>query len=310
MNYEHLQYILEIKEFGSISKAAAHNFVSQPYLSTILNNFEKDLGMRLFIRTKNGVEVAPEAEEFFRRANKSLTNHNDFEHYCRCLTEDIFRVKVATVPFCYAEFAVNEMIKKTDSKHIKVRIGEFHSFDICKEIINGTYRLGFLSYNIFYKEFIEKTVRYNNLEYVEIAKLTPEIIISKHHPALEEIKEDISQIQHYPAIMQTVVSEDVVDITSMFEAAGVKIPQGNYIMTDHTTHLYFASEGTGIIITPHINFYGDLLEKYELVAIPIQPLEDTISLGYVYNKDYVLIDCLKQLLITWEETVKNFLEKA
>lgn len=308
MNYEHLQYILEIKEFGSISKAATHNFVSQPYLSTILNNFEKELGMRLFVRTKSGVDVAPEAEEFFLRANRYLTNHNDFEYYCKSLTRDIFRLKVATVPFCYTEFAVNEMIKRIDYENIEVRIGELHSFDICKEIINGTYRLGFLSYNIFYREFIEKTIRFNNLEYVEKAKLTPEIIVSKHHPALELIKKDILQIQNYPIIMQTVVSEDVVDINSMFEASGIKLPQGNYIMTDHTTHLYFASESTGIIITPHVNFYKDLLEKYDLVSIPIEQLKDTISLGYVYNKEYGIVGWMKDLLNMWEEILQNSTE--
>lgn len=309
MNYEHLRYILQIKEFGSISKAAAHNFVSQPYLSTILQNFEKDLGIKLFLRTKNGVAVAPEATDFFAKANKFLIDYDEFKHYSRTLTQSTFRLRIATVPFCYAEHAVNEMIKNDSSEKIEVRIGEYHSFDIAKEVMKGTFQIGFLSYNRFYKEFIENTSRYNDLEYVEVARLTPEIIISKNHPALEEIRKDNSKIRNYPAILQTVVSEDIVNIYDMFADTNIEIPTSNYIMTDHTTHMFFISESTGVTTTPHVNFYKDVLDKYDLVGIPIKELEDTISLGYIYNKSNELSPYIKELLEKWERILKNKLGK-
>ena len=42
MNLQHLEYLIEIENCGSISKAARRLFVTQPYLSRILKEVESD----------------------------------------------------------------------------------------------------------------------------------------------------------------------------------------------------------------------------------------------------------------------------
>ena len=44
MNSKKLKYIITIAELKSISKAANELFISQPSLSSILSNLEKELG--------------------------------------------------------------------------------------------------------------------------------------------------------------------------------------------------------------------------------------------------------------------------
>lgn len=42
MNLQHLEYLIEIENCGSISKAARRLFVTQPYLSRILKEVESE----------------------------------------------------------------------------------------------------------------------------------------------------------------------------------------------------------------------------------------------------------------------------
>lgn len=44
MNLQHLEYLIEIENCGSISKAARRLFVTQPYLSRILKEVESEYG--------------------------------------------------------------------------------------------------------------------------------------------------------------------------------------------------------------------------------------------------------------------------
>ena len=55
--------ILDICETHSLSATAEKFSYSQPTVSQIVKNFEKDLGMPLFTRTKNGMWLLPNTEE-------------------------------------------------------------------------------------------------------------------------------------------------------------------------------------------------------------------------------------------------------
>ena len=48
MNLQHLEYLIEIENCGSISKAARRLFVTQPYLSRILKEVESEYGITVF----------------------------------------------------------------------------------------------------------------------------------------------------------------------------------------------------------------------------------------------------------------------
>lgn len=53
MKLKSIEYFIKIVETGSLSKAAAKLYLTQPTLSRFLNNIEQELGVRLFERGKN-----------------------------------------------------------------------------------------------------------------------------------------------------------------------------------------------------------------------------------------------------------------
>lgn len=53
MNLQNMEYLIEISNCGSISAAAKRLFVTQPYLSKVLRETEKEYGLTIFTRGKN-----------------------------------------------------------------------------------------------------------------------------------------------------------------------------------------------------------------------------------------------------------------
>ncbi len=57
MNLQQLRYIVEIADCHSITKASKKLFVSQPYLSKVVSDFEARVNNQIFIRYNNGLEL-------------------------------------------------------------------------------------------------------------------------------------------------------------------------------------------------------------------------------------------------------------
>lgn len=80
MRVQQLKYILKVAEVGSITEAAKLLFISQPSLYNSIKETEKEAGITIFLRSRNGITLT----------NKSL---------CRMLySESIFCVLNALVP--------------------------------------------------------------------------------------------------------------------------------------------------------------------------------------------------------------------
>lgn len=77
MEIRQLRYFLEICRSRSITKAAQNIHISQQSLSRQLKLFEDELGVRLFVRTINGVELTGFAEKLMPHAKRIIKEADD-----------------------------------------------------------------------------------------------------------------------------------------------------------------------------------------------------------------------------------------
>lgn len=68
-----LKYFKAVAEIGKISAAAESLFISAPALSTSIARLEKELGMKLFDRTNNHIELNKQGQIFLRYVNQIFT---------------------------------------------------------------------------------------------------------------------------------------------------------------------------------------------------------------------------------------------
>lgn len=84
IKFRHLILLEHLVEFGNLHKAAKHLSISQPAASAMLREFEKQIGLGLFVRTTQGVTSTDAAMALVNRAKTIL---NEFD----ALVEDIQR---------------------------------------------------------------------------------------------------------------------------------------------------------------------------------------------------------------------------
>ncbi len=73
MNYEHCKIFYCVGKHKNITKAANELYSSQPAVSRAIMSLENELGCRLFIRNKNGVEFTHEGQTLFDYASIAYT---------------------------------------------------------------------------------------------------------------------------------------------------------------------------------------------------------------------------------------------
>ena len=87
MRMEQIRQVIAIAGAGSISKAAAELYISQPSLSVSLQNLEREIGQPLFQRCGKGVELTPFGSEFLAYAQNAYHQFRMLESICERSTE-------------------------------------------------------------------------------------------------------------------------------------------------------------------------------------------------------------------------------
>ena len=75
MRLEHFQYVVEIAHCKSMSKASKKLYITQPSLSTAIQNLGDELGFQIFKRSASGVALTEKGEE----ANRLHSQLHNFQ---------------------------------------------------------------------------------------------------------------------------------------------------------------------------------------------------------------------------------------
>jgi DNA-binding transcriptional LysR family regulator len=105
MDLAQLRYLTTIAEAGSLSAAARTLGVSQPSLSLAVRHLEEELGVRLFVRTHEGVVPTPHGEALLETAHRVLTDlERTSKRIVALATDDVGEVVIGCHPALGAYF--------------------------------------------------------------------------------------------------------------------------------------------------------------------------------------------------------------
>jgi len=106
MRLTQIEQILEIEKCTSISQAARNLFISQPALSTALNELESEIGMQIFSRTKKGVSPTKDGAvilEVMKNIMQEINYIETYSHQLDSLTGSVSFMLGASYEFLYCE---------------------------------------------------------------------------------------------------------------------------------------------------------------------------------------------------------------
>jgi len=164
MNARQANYLLTVKELGSISLAAEKLYVSQPSLSQTIQSIEKKLNVKIFDRTKNPISLTYAGEKVIEAAKDILSANTNLLREIDEINEESkgrFRIGISTHR---AMHILPKILPQFMEKYpfVEVEIIEKGSSNMEELILNGKVDFAFmivsktehpdLKYNLLFQE--------------------------------------------------------------------------------------------------------------------------------------------------------------
>ncbi|MEG2372042.1 MAG: LysR family transcriptional regulator [Hydrogenoanaerobacterium sp.] len=189
MDIKHLEFFVAVAHYGSINKAAQALYISQPHLSHIIKDFEENVGFPLFKRTKQGVVLTTEGEQFLEHSSvilKELENLKNFSHKlhtCKdCLT-------VSMTKFSHTMESFNEVCANNEKKDsFSYRLNEGTTVEVIDDVASGVADVGVIHFASNEAQILMDSFKEKKISFKPIASMIPHICISKNHELIRQNK--------------------------------------------------------------------------------------------------------------------------
>lgn len=170
MRLTQLQYLVEIKKYGSISKAAQHLYIAQPSMSTAIRELEEELGYELVKRSKRGVTFTNLGEKAVEKAVLIIQEVETL----RCLNEVDTghmsgRIFISAVPFVCEYFIVDLIVAlNKEYPDLLLLLDETDGTSVIRQVSQREADIGVIMICSNEEERFAKELSQNNLVFDEV----------------------------------------------------------------------------------------------------------------------------------------------
>lgn len=189
-----LKYFLTVAEIGNITKAANSMHLTQPTLSRQLQDLERELGQKLFVRGSKSVTLTPEGMVLRRRAQEIMElvekTENEFFSIKDDVSGDIFigAGETKTIKL------IADVMKTLQKKYQKIK---FHIVSGDSEDLSEKLDKGILDFCIFIELFVPDKYNYINLS----EKDTWGILLRQDDPLAKKESIKVEDIINLPILI-------------------------------------------------------------------------------------------------------------
>lgn len=188
MNLQNMQYLLEISDSGSLSAAAKRLSVTQPYLSKVLRETEKEYGITIFTRGKTGI-IPTESGRLFLDMSRDLLEHA--EQFRQTFREhpDSCRLRIAA-DCCFPENdALSKTIHAFSDQHdrtFRLFYRDLAGHEVIRELDAGHADIGFIVYPESENEKVQELLALHSLEEQILFHSPLQLFCRNAHPVLKD----------------------------------------------------------------------------------------------------------------------------
>ena len=306
MTLTQLRYVIAIAETKSINKAAEQLYVSQPSLTSAMQELEKELGIILFNRSGRGVTLTNDGAEFLLYARQL---YGQYETLLEKYGENGSLKKkfgVSTQHYSFAVKAFVDMAKQFDMSKYEFAIRETKTAEVISDVSTMKSEIGVLYLSDFNRKSMEKLLRSAGLEFHHLIDCQAYVYLWKNHPLAKEESISFSQLFDYPCL-----AFEQGDNSSFYLAEEI-------LSTNEYPRIIRANDrATMLNLMVGLNGYtlcsGIICEELngnEFAAVPFRDDEENhnsvMEIGYVVRKNTMLgkvgemyIEALKKYLINY-----------
>ena len=146
MDFKQFRSFEAVVRFGSFTKAAESLFISQPTISTHINQLEEEFNARLIYRTTKSIEITPKGMELYDFISRVLMMENALKKRWSEEAEGTIDIGASTIPSAYI---LPEILPRflEDRPGIRFSIHQSDSQGIIEGLLNGSFEIGLVGMN-------------------------------------------------------------------------------------------------------------------------------------------------------------------
>ena len=269
MRLEHFQYVVEIARCKSMSKASKKLFITQPSLSTAIQNLEEELGFQIFKRSAAGVALTEKGEELLKISEEMVKQLSLIKDLSDPDKETITTLNLVAVPvFCNALMINLIQLLKKNHPHINVNILELRPTKILPTLVAGQADLGIGTFSPSTKEQIFQEAARNNITIEPIYEDEMTCFLHRNHPLARKQSitfEELTECDTVPAFFNDHV---LMDSYESVQHMNTEYSNNYYSFTDRASIKKAVSKGLAYAVLPHLMAYDDIYVNSGMI-IPV-----------------------------------------
>ena len=286
MTLQQLKYILAISETGSMNKASEQLYVSQPSLTSSVQELEKEIGIKIFHRSGRGVTLTNDGAEFIQYARQVVGQFDVLAE--KYISKGGIKKKfgVSTQHYSFAVKAFVEMVKHFDTSEYEFAVRETKTAEIISDVATLRSEIGIIYLNDFNRKSLTKLLSSNGLEFHTLTKCSPFVYLWKGHPLAVEKSINFEQLADYPCL-----SFEQGDKSSFYlaeEILSTNEYQRIIKATDRATMLNLMIGLDGYTLCSGI--ICEELNGSDYIAVPFDggSADEIMEIGYITLKNVIL----------------------
>lgn len=288
MTLQQLHYVIVISETGSLSKAAEKLYISQPSLSSAVQELERELGFALYCRSGHGMSLTNDGMEFITYARQVYYQYETLmEKYGQPGTRKK-KFGISTQHYSFAIKSFVEMVKQFNTEEYEFAIRETKTREVIEDVRTSRSEIGILYLSDFNRKIITNLLRSNDLEFHKLIDCSAYVYLWKGHPLAKCASIRFRQLADYPCLSFEQGSD------SSFYLAEEILSTENYPRTikanDRATMLNLMIGLNGYTLCSGI--ICEELNGTDYLAIPFEPEDEAsdsrMEIGYITRRNLVL----------------------
>lgn len=198
MTLQQLKYVIKVAEKGNITEAAKELYISQPSLTSSIQELEKEMGIMIFGRTNKGVIVTTAGDEFLAYARQVLDQANLLEEKYKGseYVTPIFSVSAQHYSFVVSAYV--DLIKEFSARSYDFTLRETQTYEILDDVSTMRSEVGVLFLSEENRNVLERMIKMNNLEFQELYQAKAHVFISRSHPLADCDEVTLDDLMDYP----------------------------------------------------------------------------------------------------------------
>ncbi len=276
MTLQQLKYADAVASCGSLSEAARRLFVTQPTLTESIRALEEELRIALFSRTRRGVTVTREGEEFLASARQILDDAARIQAKYTGKAVRLPQFAVSCQHYAFAVEAFIEVVRAHDADAYDYTLRETVTSEIIDDVARHRSEVGVLYLSKRNQAALTQILKKEELAFEELFVARPHVFLARRHPLAREAVIRPDQLDAYPFITFEQGSENALYYAE--EVMPTLARKKNIRVRDRATmtNLFLGLNG----FTVASGAVSRQLNGPDVVAIPLD-FDDEIRVGLV-----------------------------